>query len=816
MNAKTSLDNLRSFVLRGTDSTKEQGDRFEQATEMWLYSAPEFNTESRYTEQVSRWESFARTWNRTREDGLPALDVKDLGIDLVARMSDGSFIPVQCKGDRGNSGRDGVLKFRNAIERAEPSGITFERGIYAVLTGLSDHAVEEVLTDGYFRVNGVSMSSDVSYSDCLAENRASLRTVRLRAGAVPSSASILQPHQVEQIKAAMKKYAEGYARTQVISSCGSGKSIMTQGVAVAAKSELTLVVVPSLLLVQAMIETFRVQYGYEVNIVAICSESKVAKSDDISMGELVSSSGDAKVYSKPQSKEMSDHIASLSNGKPTVVLTTYASVGAVSVEQNAGRLREFDLLIADEAHHLVSKDKWVKKSYLASKQDAQSIVLDLSGMGVKAKLRLFVTATPKRIVNSYRYEDTSPGSDMFDVPSMGEADGRASIDFGPVANELWMGEAIKLRLLSPYLISVIIASDVDLVRASVDADSTELFPFSKKRYPNGERVLGTVRDHIAVRAVSEAFRKGDRRFIAFCSSVEDSKRFALIVEAVLGIPSEHLDGETPMKVREDAISKMSEPGAAKRGRLLTNCNVLGEGVDIPSLDAVVFNNNVQSAVKIIQNVGRGIRKHDGKKHGRIIVPQIISASDATFQDGEIVDGKQASRQLSGINSSSKKFAVVTTVLASMAEHDRDLWDSLEMTQKGDPDSDDDGSHLETDAGVIEWVHLTGDGESNPDSEGEASVIDTVEPPEEPLTPSLKRLGLQESLTFSRRIMNETIVATLEYQYSDGFRKATADHVRYLRVKEGYLGALSDMTPEEFRASGERFDEYMKIIRGDRG
>ncbi len=130
MNTTPSYQRLRKYVLSASTS-KEKGDRFEQATEMWLYEAPEFNDESRHVSQVSRWESFARTWNRGRDEESVALDAQDLGIDLVARMSDGTFVPVQCKGDAGNSERAGALKFSDAIRRAEESGVSFGRGVYA-------------------------------------------------------------------------------------------------------------------------------------------------------------------------------------------------------------------------------------------------------------------------------------------------------------------------------------------------------------------------------------------------------------------------------------------------------------------------------------------------------------------------------------------------------------------------------------------------------------------------------------------------------------------------------------------------------------
>jgi len=57
--------------------------------------------------------------------------------------------------------------------------------------------------------------------------------------------------------------------------------------------------------------------------------------------------------------------------------------------------------------------------------------------------------------------------------------------------------------------------------------------------------------------------------------------------------------------------------------VLSNARVLTEGVDVPSLDAVIFLNSRSSTVDITQAVGRAMRKASGKQKGYIVIPVVV-------------------------------------------------------------------------------------------------------------------------------------------------------------------------------------------------
>jgi len=86
---------------------------------------------------------------------------------------------------------------------------------------------------------------------------------------------------------------------------------------------------------------------------------------------------------------------------------------------------------------------------------------------------------------------------------------------------------------------------------------------------------------------------------------------------------------------------------------LTNVRCLGEGVDVPSLDAVLFLSPRNSQVDVVQSVGRVMRTASGKKYGYIIIPVVIPP-DCDAED---------------VMDKSDRFKVVWSVLNALRAHD---------------------------------------------------------------------------------------------------------------------------------------------------
>ena len=100
----------------------------------------------------------------------------------------------------------------------------------------------------------------------------------------------------------------------------------------------------------------------------------------------------------------------------------------------------------------------------------------------------------------------------------------------------------------------------------------------------------------------------DRQTICFTATVAHSVAVCEAFQAA-GITAEHIDGKTDIDERKAVVARY------KRGevRVLCNCAVFTEGVDIPAISCVIMARPTKSIVMYLQCVGRGMRIAEGKK-----------------------------------------------------------------------------------------------------------------------------------------------------------------------------------------------------------
>jgi predicted helicase len=128
--------------------------------------------------------------------------------------------------------------------------------------------------------------------------------------------------------------------------------------------------------------------------------------------------------------------------------------------------------------------------------------------------------------------------------------------------------------------------------------------------------------------------------VAFCDSIKKSRGVSKVFTefeetyrdrlheeikgSLLQVKSHHVDGGMGFSERENEMNWLKEGGKNfEECRILSNVFCLSEGVDLPSLDAVIFLSEKNSPVQIIQSVGRVMRLAKGKKFGYIIIPVLI-------------------------------------------------------------------------------------------------------------------------------------------------------------------------------------------------
>jgi superfamily II DNA or RNA helicase len=104
-----------------------------------------------------------------------------------------------------------------------------------------------------------------------------------------------------------------------------------------------------------------------------------------------------------------------------------------------------------------------------------------------------------------------------------------------------------------------------------------------------------------------------KQVVIFAVSVAHSIAIAASFQAN-NIPSAHLDGTSDHHTRAQTMNAFRN-GSIK---VLTNCALFDEGLDIPGLDGVVLARPTASLGRYLQMVGRALRPAEGKDHARII------------------------------------------------------------------------------------------------------------------------------------------------------------------------------------------------------
>ena len=101
--------------------------------------------------------------------------------------------------------------------------------------------------------------------------------------------------------------------------------------------------------------------------------------------------------------------------------------------------------------------------------------------------------------------------------------------------------------------------------------------------------------------------------VVFAINVVHSMAIAYRYNQV-GIPACHLDGATPVKERQEALRKFST-GEIK---VISNCALFDEGLDIPALELVQIARPTQSLSRWLQMVGRALRTAPNKEYAIIL------------------------------------------------------------------------------------------------------------------------------------------------------------------------------------------------------
>jgi superfamily II DNA or RNA helicase/HKD family nuclease len=169
-----------------------------------------------------------------------------------------------------------------------------------------------------------------------------------------------------------------------------------------------------------------------------------------------------------------------------------------------------------------------------------------------------------------------------------------------VAYEIRLQEALEEEMLCPFHYFGV--TDYELDGELID-DTAHLQMLIHK-----ERI-----DHITEK-ISYYGYSGDRvRGLMFCSKKEEAHLLSDLLN-LRGYKTIALTGDNSQEEREETIEKL------ENGELeyILTVDIFNEGIDIPFINQIVMLRQTQSSIIFIQQLGRGLRKHDDKDYVTII------------------------------------------------------------------------------------------------------------------------------------------------------------------------------------------------------
>ncbi|MGW1364710.1 Helicase associated domain protein [Streptomyces chartreusis] len=417
----------------------------------------------------------------------------------------------------------------------------------------------------------------------------------------------LRDHQIEAVAAIVRGLdipAAGVPvnglRGQVHAACGTGKTIIAAG---AAKRLVprgrVLVLVPTLDLLAQTVKAWH-EVGHRGPAVAVCSLQ-----DDPELWNL-----------RVRSTTNPVQLALWHRSGPVTIYATYASlpVLAEAFEGVYGQqLAPVDLTVVDEAHR--TSGSMGKAWADIHKQDV-----------IPAARRLYLTATPR--IWQERPAGWQVAAGVLDpLPEMMAASMDDEELFGPVLYKLSLASAVSRGLLARYQIIVLELQDPLVTPERLMGEDRHT-----------EEVRGQRLGALQAALLHTMAQHGLQTCITFHHRTIEASAYAEGLERVAAKLHANEPEKYPAKIWADWLCGEHVPerrrqvlggfGSTAQRAVLSNCRVLGEGVDIRAVDSVALLDPKGAPHDIVQAIGRALRQKPGQgKLASLIVPVFLQPGE---------------------------------------------------------------------------------------------------------------------------------------------------------------------------------------------
>ena len=244
----------------------------------------------------------------------------------------------------------------------------------------------------------------------------------------------------------------------------------------------------------------------------------------------------------------------------------FSTIQTISREDHLTKFtpNDFDYIIIDESHR-------------AGAESYQKIVNYFN-----PEFLLGMTATPER-------------TDGFDIFSLYDHN---------IAYEIRLQQALEIEILSPFHYFGV--SDLTINGAEIE-DKTDF-----NLLTSHERV-----DRILEFSNHYNCDDGNIRALVFCSKVEEAFELSRKFNDS-GHRSIALSGDSSEDERNCAIDALESNDTNAKIEYIFTRDIFNEGIDIPRVNQVIMLRPTQSAIVFVQQLGRGLRKAEGKEYLTVI------------------------------------------------------------------------------------------------------------------------------------------------------------------------------------------------------
>ena len=649
----TPFTTILSKYRKISFSERDKGNRFERLMQAYLQTDPQYAYK------------FKKVWLWNEFPGKTDLGGWDVGIDLVALTNEGDYWAIQCKCFQEDSVIDkpAVDSFLSTSSR-EFKGEDLKTTRFAHRLWIS--TTNKWGTNAYQAIK--NQNPPVTRLNLFDLQEAPVDWEKLEHGIHGETSrtpkKTLRPHQKEALEKT-HEYFKTAERGKLIMACGTGKTFNTLRIAEHETDGkgLILFLVPSISLLGQSLREWSADANEPITAICICSDPEISRTKTKTEDKDYFSVVDLALPASTNVKDILHQFRhSRQNGKSgmTVVFSTYQSIEVISkaqkeLEKELPEYAVFDLIICDEAHRTTG--------VTLADEDESAFTKVHSNEFIKARKRLYMTATPRL------YSDDTKSKAAQADAILCSMDDRAL--YGDEIYRIGFGEAVSKDLLSDYKVLILTLNENDVppaVQKMISDKESEITS------DDASKLIGTI-NAMAKQVLGDegVIKLTDpdpmRRAVAFCQSIKVSKKITAIYntatgayiealpveqkEKMVNVSSRHIDGTMSAPERDELLGWLKGHTEDGECRILTNVRCLSEGVDVPSLDAVLFLSARNSQVDVVQSVGRVMRKSPGKNYGYIIIPVIVPT---TIEAEKALDDNE-------------RYKVVWTVLNALRAHD---------------------------------------------------------------------------------------------------------------------------------------------------